>query len=376
MNAGPEINGCYVHVAIEALDVSVAKLRNPRLATRAVAVANRNLVSCCPIATRLGLYPGLSTEAALLRCPELEVFEEERALSRSFADRAFAHCREFALAAEIHESHAVCDLSETHDLYDFAVYAREPGSIGIALGLRQRIMEDVGLTVTLGIARSRVRAYMAAQTCKPGGLRVVTPEEEDELFGLLPVRMIPGASTRVVAALDAVGARTVRELRALPKDMLDARFGKFGELLQRRSRGEDTSLSFGDSIPRQLFYCSAPTQRTANPREIDTLIVDACSKLASSLSALGLRARQLRLELFHSRGGTTVGRTTPLPPTRNPFELSEALVALRRDSLSRQASVEQVDVVVEGTSLDRDLTMRKTRLDRRSDRVAVACPAS
>jgi DNA polymerase IV len=96
----------------------------------------------------------------------------------------------------------------------------------IAVRLRRRIREEVGLPVTVGIARTKLLAKVASAVAKPDGLLVVPPDGESAFLHPLPVERIWGIGPATAAKLRSRGIRTVGELARVPEPALSATLGR------------------------------------------------------------------------------------------------------------------------------------------------------
>ena len=352
MNHAPSPEGCFVHVEIDSLAVAAEKLRDPRLVDRPVAVADSTVRSCCAVARRHGLYPGLPTQQAYARCPDLEVVPERKEAYAVFADRTFEICRQYAPVLQTHGDRAFCDLTGVQSLYSFAVFARDRESLDVALNLRDHVRREVGLTVSLGIARTRTLAQIATRTTRPGGLAVIPAAEEDKALSSLPVRFLPGVGPRTANALDKLGVQTIGQVRELPKPALIAHLGRHGPLLYGRSRGEDTAVLLEDEVPDSIEFEVVPTRPTADPRKLEAPLPHAAEFIAESLRAQSLRARGVSVKVVYSDGVEPSSRDSLPAPTRNSFALLDSVIVLRRSMHARRVPVERLNIAVSSLCAD------------------------
>jgi len=82
----------------------------------------------------------------------------------------------------------------------------------MATAMKRRIMQECGLSVSIGIASNKVCAKIAAGLKKPDGLVIVPPGEEKEFLAPLPVEVIPGVGQKTQPKLHACGIFTVSDL--------------------------------------------------------------------------------------------------------------------------------------------------------------------
>ncbi len=111
----------------------------------------------------------------------------------------------------------------------------------ICRAIKDDICEREGLTASIGIAPNKLVAKIASDFRKPDGLTVVREEAAERFLEGLSVRKIPGIGPKTEAALNALGIRTIRELKALSRARLEELMGKWGGDIFETARGRDDS---------------------------------------------------------------------------------------------------------------------------------------
>jgi DNA polymerase-4 len=82
----------------------------------------------------------------------------------------------------------------------------------MALAMKERIMKECGLSVSIGVASNKVCAKIAACLNKPDGLVVVPHGGEKEFLAPLAIEMVPGVGVKTAPKLHALGIRTVADI--------------------------------------------------------------------------------------------------------------------------------------------------------------------
>jgi DNA polymerase-4 len=96
----------------------------------------------------------------------------------------------------------------------------------IAARLRRRAREEVGLPLTVGVARTKFLAKVASGVAKPDGLLLVTPERELAFLHALPVERVWGVGAVTAAKLHECGIATVGQLAAVDEAVLERLLGR------------------------------------------------------------------------------------------------------------------------------------------------------
>src|SRR5438445_9982691 len=104
--------------------------------------------------------------------------------------------------------------------------------------LKAEIVSQEGLTASIGIGPNKLVAKIASDFRKPDGLTVVRPDEVQGFLDGLGIRVIPGIGPKSEAVLQGKGIRTVAELRRVELAQLREWFGKSGEELYQKVRGD------------------------------------------------------------------------------------------------------------------------------------------
>jgi len=260
-----------LHLDLDAFFASVEQLKDPRLRGKPVAVGNGVVASPSYEARARGVTTAMPLHQARRVCPELIVLDGRHEVYRCFTDSVWEILRREAPALETFLDEAFADFTGTEGAVgDFGELGRR---------LRREIREDVGLPATIGIARNRMLAKLAAKSVKPDGLRVLREEERRarELLESLtdeqrliaapadakPGEVVFGPGKQFSEAPRGIpAAELTSEQRALLEALLLEYIGNFrAELAERelarcRARGFDAIhfLWLGSTKPGQPLY--------------------------------------------------------------------------------------------------------------------------
>ncbi len=105
--------------------------------------------------------------------------------------------------------------------------------------LQGRAQEEIGLSVSIGIARNKMLAKQASDLDKPHGLTTLWPDEVAKKLWPKPVQALYGVGPKLGARFLADGIVTIGDLAALPATELRRRYGAVGPLLLSRAQGTD-----------------------------------------------------------------------------------------------------------------------------------------
>ena len=277
------------HVDLDAFFASVEQLRNPRLRGRPVIVGSGVIASCSYEAREQGLSNGMPLFQAMRLCPDAVVLEGRHEIYRCFTAAIWDICRRYAPAMETFLDEANCDLTGTKLLY--------PDPMKLGLRMRREIKGEVGLNATLGIARNRMLAKMAAKKVKPDGLAWMKRDNEEAHLLGLNIEDLPGIGHKTAKLMHDMNIRTVREFREIPVETLEAMFGKNGRYLHERARGEDTRPIQPREIPRTISRETTFHKETSHRREIEGMFFYLLERALGAVRHQHIRAKTIRITI-------------------------------------------------------------------------------
>lgn len=200
----------------------------------------------------------------------------------------------------------------------------------IAVRLRERVRADVGLPISVGVARTKFLAKVASAVSKPDGLLVVEPEQEESFLLPLPVERLWGVGAATAEKLHGLGIRTVGQLAELEAATAERLLGKAtGAHLHalarlRDPRPVDTTKRRG-SIGSQRALGNRP--RTTE--ELDLFLTQIVDRLGRRLRERDRVCRTVVLRLrYGDYAKATRSRTLRFPTDRTAVLLEVARVLL------------------------------------------------
>jgi DNA polymerase-4 len=226
-----------IHCDCDCFYAAVEMRDDPSLRGRPMAVGGaadrRGVIATCNYEARaFGVRSAMSSAQALKRCPDLLIVRPAMDKYREVSRRIFAIYREYTDLVE--------PLSLDEAYLDVSACPRHQGSATlIADEIRQRVRQEVGVTVSAGVGPNKFVAKIASDWNKPDGMFVVRPGALDAFVAALPVERIHGVGQVTAAKLKRLGASTCADLREWSPDMLHRHFGAFGGRLYHLCRGVD-----------------------------------------------------------------------------------------------------------------------------------------
>jgi DNA polymerase IV len=212
------VGATILHADLDAFFASVEQRDDPRLRGRPIAVGGGVVLAASYEAKAFGVRTAMGITEARRLCPRL-LAVEPRFTAYSEASKAVFEVFE-------HTSPLVEGLSIDEAFLDVSGLWRVSGSPAqIAVALRRDVREQVGLAITVGVARTKFLAKVASAVAKPDGLLIVEPEDELAFLHPLPVGRLWGVGPVTAAKLGERAIRTVGDVARLPEAVLVAILG-------------------------------------------------------------------------------------------------------------------------------------------------------
>ena len=223
-----------IHVDMDAFYASVEQMDNPELLGKPVAVGgseNRGVVSAASYeARKYGVRSALSGVLAKKYCPDLIFvkprFDRYKDISNQIRKIFFDYTD---LVEPLSLDEAYLDVTQNKK--------GNPSATLIAREIRQRILNEVGLTASAGISINKFVAKIASDINKPNGQKTVNPDEVIGFLEELPIKKFYGVGKVTTEKMYQLGIFTGADLKAKELNFLEKHFGKSGTYYYYAVRG-------------------------------------------------------------------------------------------------------------------------------------------
>jgi DNA polymerase-4 len=170
--------------------------------------------------------------------------------------------------------------------------------LGIAARLRREVLEQVGLPITVGVARTKFLAKVASGVAKPDGLLLVPPDAELAFLHPLPVERLWGVGAVTAEKLHALDVRTVGEVAGLTEAALVSILGRAsGRHLHALAHNRDPRPVDVHRRRRSIGSQRALGRRQRSALDLDTILAGTIDRLCRRLRAAHRVCRTVVLRL-------------------------------------------------------------------------------
>ena len=312
-----------LHADLDAFYASVEQLFDPRLRGKPIAVGGGVVLAASYEARAFGVRSGMPGRRARQLCPDLAFVGGHFHEYQRLGDAAIAILSDFTPCIErISIDEAFADVAGCTHLFG------SPAEI--ARTVRARVRGELGLPMSVGVARTKHLAKIASQVAKPDGLVVVDPGTELEFLHELPVALMWGVGPATEARLATIGITTIGQLAQSSPQSVE-------RLLGHAAGRKLTSLAWNcDPRPIQArgrAHSAGAQSALGRQPAIESVFKPTLHHLADRIGAR-LRAKSLagrtitvRVRFADLRSVTrSLTLASPVSATRALAEIAEGLV--------------------------------------------------
>ncbi|MEM1332953.1 MAG: DNA polymerase IV [Actinomycetota bacterium] len=312
-----------LHADLDSFYASVEQRDDPTLRGRPVAAGSGGVRAASYEARRHGVRTAMPTTEARRRCPELVVVP---ARFDAYAEASAAVFDVFERTTPVVEG-----ISIDEAFLDVSGLRRISGPpVEIARALRRRVRDEVGLPITVGVARTKFLAKVASGVGKPDGLLVVEPDEELAFLHPLAVDRLWGVGRITADKLSARGLHTVGDVAALDVEVLCGLVGRAaGRQLHALSHARDARRVETGRRRGSIGSQQALGRRERSRAEIDDVLLRLVDRVTRRLRRSGRSGRTVTIRFrFDDFGRMTRSHTLSQPTSATGPILSVAAALL------------------------------------------------
>lgn len=277
-----------LHLDMNSFFASVEQAHDPTLKGIPMAVAGNPkerrgiLVTCSYEARALGIYTTMSVGEAKRIYPELVIVPPDHEKYRIASDAVFTILRTYTgLVEPVSIDEAYIDITDIGGLTN---------AVEIATQMQQRILHELDLPCSIGIAPNKFLAKTASDMKKPMGITILRKRQVPDILWPLPVIEMHGVGKSTEKRLNGIDVFTIGDLAKVDELLIKATLGKNGVRLQKRANGIDYRPVDPDAAEERKSVGTSTTL------PIDETELDACLDVFKKLSmkvAQRLDRRQL-----------------------------------------------------------------------------------
>jgi nucleotidyltransferase/DNA polymerase involved in DNA repair len=307
--------------------VSAERARDPFLLDKPVGVLGNQ--GACVIAKSYemkaaGVATGIPIWEAMAKCPEGVYIKRDFRWYEALSRRMLECMRELSPRVEYYS---------IDEFFFLAAPGRDQSFQDLAVTIRDRVSREVGVPVTVGLARTRTLAKLISDAAKPfGALAVLDPDAEAALLAERPVTGITGIAGRREKRLLPWNIRSCLDLARAERRLVRELLTATGEALWWELNGEPvTPIRPRRPLHKALSRGGSLWESTADPIILYAWLVRNIERLIEELEFHQVLAGRLTVWMAYKNGQAGVGQVDlTVPSDRFDVILDAARPCLRR----------------------------------------------
>jgi len=338
-----ETTATILHADLDAFYASVEQLLDPSLRGKAIAVGGGVVLAASYEAKAFGVHGGMTGRRARELCPQLIFVGGHFSEYQRLGDAAIAVLGDFTpLVERISIDEAFADVAGCTHLFG--------SPVEIAATIRRRVRAELGLPISIGVARTKHLAKIASQVAKPDGLTAVDPASEITFLHDLPVGLMWGVGPVTQRRLAEQGVTTIGQLARLPGQSLERLVGPAAsEKLSALAWNRDPRRLVTQRRAHSAGAQSALGRKPAEPAVFVPALRHLADRVASRLRAKSRPGRTVTVRVrFADLRSVTRSVTLDLPVSATGIlaEVAEKLVrgVLRQNPREKTISLLAISV--------------------------------
>ncbi|TBR19637.1 DNA polymerase IV [bacterium] len=314
-------NRFIVHVDMDAFFASVEQRDNPQYRDKPVVIGadpkggkGRGVVSTCSYqARKFGVRSAMPISIAYQKCPQAVFLGVDMEKYARVSGEVFSILGYFSPLIEgISIDEAFLDISDTYKLWGTPY--------NTCVEIKKRIKEGIGLTVSVGLAPTKMAAKIASDLKKPDGLVEVKKDSLVDFLWPLDVSRIWGIGPKTQEILRGSGINTIGDLAKRGKDTLINLFGKNGIDYWQMAQGIDESEVSPYGEAKSISSETTFSEDTNNEKAIERELINLCEEVSYRLRHEGFKSRNITLKI-RLEGFKTYTRSVTIPDPTNLFDI-------------------------------------------------------
>lgn len=268
-----------IHLDLDAFFVAVECKLNSKLKGKPLIVggqSRRGVVAACSYEARqFGVHSAMPIYLALQLCPDAKVISGDM---ESYSQHSHLVTDVISSVAPTFEKASIDEF-----YIDASGMERFFGAFKWAVELRQKVIRESGLPISLGMSINKTISKIATGEFKPNAEKLIAEGTEKEFLGPLGVDKIPMIGKQTASFLHDMGVRTVATLREMPVKFLISAFGKNGISIWNKANGIDHTPVVSYSEQKSISTESTFEEDTIDTKRLKSILIAMVEKIAFQL---------------------------------------------------------------------------------------------
>lgn len=319
---------------MDAFYASVEVLDDPSLKGKPVMVGGtpegRGVVAAASYeARKFGVHSAMSAARAVKLCPDGIFLRGRMDRYAEISGQVFDIFKDFTpLVEPLSIDEAFLDVTGCRRLFGSAEQ--------LGRTIKDRILDEVGLVASVGLASNKFLAKLASDLDKPDGFVVIPPDEARDLLVALPIGKLWGVGKVAEKQMHRFGIRKVGDMLAIPPELLIEQFGDHAAHLLELAVGHDERPVVPEHEAKSVGNETTFREDIAEAQHLQDILDELAAKVARRLRRNGFLARTVTLKARYPDFTTHTRSETLAEPSDSSVDIRDTARRLLSVKLGRR----------------------------------------
>ncbi len=328
-----------LHLDLDTFFVSCERLINPDLIEKPVIVGgitSRGVVASCSYeARKFGVHSSMPMKLARAICPDAVVIKGHSGFYGKYSK---------AVSDIIREESPLYEKASFDEFYiDMTGMDRFFGSLLWAKGLREKIIRETGLPLSVAMSVNKTVSKVGTNQAKPNGFIQVKRGTEKDFLAPLSLKVIPGVGNETFYRMREMGVYQVKTVQAMPKKFMRSAFGENGINIWNKCNAIDNTPIIQYHERKSIGLERTFERDTIDIRKMRSLIMAMAENLAMQLRN-GHKVTSIVIVRIRYADLSTFSRQKRIPYTSNDHKLIEVVKELFDKLYERRLRIRLIGV--------------------------------
>ena len=333
------------HIDCDSFYASIEKRDNPELNGKPVMVGGETrgvVAAACYEARKFGVRSAMPTFQAKKLCPHIIVVRPrmDHYVSVSRKIREMMHSLT-PLVEPLSIDEAFLDLTGTQALH-------KASAAEMLMRLQKTIKDEIGITVSVGLAANKSLAKLASDQDKPNGFFVLNAARAKQWLAPRPVSTIYGIGKSAAKRLTDAGYRTCGDIVRADLKQLVPVLGKQSLFIQQLAQGIDNRNISTEKEAKSVSSETTFNKNLSSENDLLPVLERQALRVSRRLKAQALQGNVVTLKLKSSSFQSLTRRKTIANPTDKAHEIFDVATQLLKKEISPDKSWRLLGVGVDG----------------------------
>ena len=254
------------------------------------------------LAKQFGIVTGETIYQARKKCPNIQIFQGDYNVYTEYSNKLYNLLLDYTDKIERY--------SIDECFLDMTGYLMKSTLLDKAKEIQNRVNQELGFTVNIGLSTNKLLAKMASDFEKPNKIHTLYPNEIKEKMWPLSIKELFMLGRKSVPKLYNMNIKTIGDLANTDKARLIKMFGKHGKIMWEYANGIDLSeVIYKYEEPKSISNSTTLAKDVENLDSLNEILLELVEhvtyrlrkhNMVTSVINVGLRTKEFK-DFSHQR---------------------------------------------------------------------------